>query len=391
MTGFHLDSWRLCLGCWAVSCLAALAGCGPRDGNTQANAGDTQAPRRTASSWHGRTEVTAAAAQLSPDGQYLFVAYGVRQGNPPVKDFKLRKLFKTKTGEVLWSSKDRYSIAFFPDGRRVLAQREGKGLEIRAVPGFEVIQSLHQRPGLLSLAVSSDGRRGLTGDDNGTLTLWDLEFRTEIDHWLTIRSKILEVQMSSDNRFAYCVFDGHVGTPLTGLFDLNTGKLTKTETAQGLSLFPKALSPDGRYAVSDHREPKLKTQDQLALWEAATGQIVRVFGGREQDESLGWLGGSAAFLSEGKQLLTLSNDGPLHSWSVSTGKLLSSVRLEPSLHLQPIAMTPHGEIIIGFTGEVACSGTASGGCLRDPSASLRYHVWTEQGKLLHTFEDNWPE
>ncbi|AKJ01308.1 WD40 repeat protein [Archangium gephyra] len=139
-----------------------------------------------------------------------------------------------------------------------------------------------------SVRFTSDGRWLLTGGDDGTLRLWDLERGT---------SRVLT---------------GH------------------TDEVWSIS-----LSPDGQRAVSTGKDGTLR------VWELATGGS-RVLRGHEKPVV------GAAFLPDGHRLVSAGRDGTLRIWDPASGKATRVFRVEGSL-FNRMSLSPDGRQVVTST------------------------------------------
>jgi membrane-associated protease RseP (regulator of RpoE activity) len=145
---------------------------------------------------------------------------------------------------------------------------------------------------ILSVAISPDGHRVLTGSTRG-MKLWDIAARKEL------RS-----------------FDGGGG---------------------GGDVASVAFSPDGRFAISAVRRGGMK------LWEVATGKEVRTFGGKDDDVT------SVAYSPNGRSVLSGTYGGVIKLWDAASGKQLIEFRRQPD-EVLALAFSPGGSFVISGSG-----------------------------------------
>jgi WD40 repeat protein len=258
-----------------------------------------------------------------------------------------RRAFPGLTGQA-------HSIAFSPDGRTALSgsgsdDRDHRSVDCTArlwdvASGQEVrrfdpstgaaelvgptreADSYHRQyrsqptGPVLAVAFSPDGRLALTGNDDRTLRLWEVETGRERTRFHGYNREVLCVAFSPDGRRAlsggYCYTRGRSLKslpPNLRLWDLEAGR-----EAYGVSVhmmvFSVAFSPDGRLVLSsgDDKMPRLA--------DAADGREVRRFAGHRA------AGCYCVFLPDGRRILSGGADRTLRLWDVDTGRELG--RLE---------------------------------------------------------------
>ena len=196
------------------------------------------------------------------------------------------------------------SVAFAPDSATLLTGSDDRtarlwdletGAEIRRFEG-------HKR-GVTSVAFAPDGATLLTASDDETARLWDLETGAEIRRFEGHKSGVTSVAFAPD------------GTTLLTGSDDRTARLWDTETGAEIRRFDGhkhwvrsvAFAPDGATLLtgSDDRTAR--------LWDTETGAEIRRFDGHKH-----WVR-SVAFAPDGATLLTGSDDRTARLWDLETG------------------------------------------------------------------------
>lgn len=214
-----------------------------------------------------------------------------------------------------------------------------------------------------SVALSMDGRRGLSGSWDLTLRLWDLNSGNCIMIYGKHNNSVQSVALSSDGHWALSgsydlrlwelrnsrtvrIFEGQTGITavsmsldgylaLAGyekkslcLWEVGSGRCLRTFDGHTGSVWSVALSADGRSALSGSgglygRRYSLSGNHDLRpndntvrLWEVASGRCLRIF-----DEHAGWVT-SVALNREGFRALSGSSDCTLRLWDVFSGECL---------------------------------------------------------------------
>ncbi len=148
-----------------------------------------------------------------------------------------------------------------------------------------------------SVAISSDGRRALSGGRDKTLRLWDLATGNLL-RTFKAKHKVRQVAISPDGRRAFSVGN----SSYLHLWDLATGRrLRRFGFGGDVELYftlveSVAISPDGRRALSG------STDGALRLWDLATGKHFYTFRGHTDSV------GSVAISPDGRRALSGSDD-----------------------------------------------------------------------------------
>jgi WD40 repeat protein len=243
------------------------------------------------------------------------------------------------------------AAAFSVDGRRVLvAFAKEKGL---VDPGMRLCDLTPQakelgpvgklRHPVNHVAISPDGHRALLGDNQGTVHLWDL------DNGLPLNTFPLAAEAKAQpHTHAVAFFPRSPLVAAAGeehfvrLWDMDTKKFGRFFLGNpGERFHCLAGSPDGRWIAlgsTDKNKP-------LRLWNPKKGGMTDLSGHSGPVNAL-------AFSTDGHRLLSVSADGTVRLWDLTTmqGKSLSS---EPIKGRNPCAaFAPDGRRAVSSAGVV---------------------------------------
>ena len=204
-----------------------------------------------------------------------------------------RELRKIET-----SQEDRafYSIAFFPDCKRLAAgvtgELGGPGndvwiLDVASGKSIRILNG-HQGP-VASVAVSPDGKLLASGGWDGTARIWDASTGKclKTQRFPSLIKKIKEAEREGDEPWAHSVAFSPDGRTLAtaatvtsvagevDLWDTSTGMLKATLKGIGPSVHQVVFSPDGRLLATAGRDESIK------LWNTATYQEIGTIKGFE--------------------------------------------------------------------------------------------------------------
>jgi WD40 repeat protein len=340
-----------------------------------------KAPRTTGTRRENRRPplvVAVSAAAFSPDNKYVVVGYS--DGG------KLLTLWEVATGKEVRSlpghTQQVDGVAFVEGGKRVLSGGHDGRLLLHDVASGKLLQSRRAYEHmLLKFATSADGRRALTAGldkiaGNEVGKLWDVD-RLELqrtfgqgqfDSW--------GMALSPDSRWALSSCQWNTLPPgRVCLWDLRTGDVAQTlPGSQGWWVGVAAsFSPNSRLALVNKSKyvGKAGIRTQLALWDVASGKVLRLL----QGEGVA----PAQFTPDGKQVVgaARSAKGKLwfNFWDVATGKVGRSVGFAPPGELMGSFLSPDGRLALAVSGFLE-EGSP-------PRSPLGFAVWNlETGRVI---------
>ncbi|MDY3553303.1 protein kinase [Gemmata sp. JC717] len=182
------------------------------------------------------------------------------------------------------------SIAFMPDGRRLLVGRWSTNSPAGPVPGQAQLWDtdgwtpaspplIHGSP-VLAVAVSPDGTHLLTGGQDGTVQLWDAKTGNPIGAKLRDLATVHAVAFAPDGRTFAAGGGGAHGANERGeirIWEAGTGRPAAPVIRQPGLVAAVAYSPDGTGLASGCVLPASASGPvggQVCLWDPKTGQQV---------------------------------------------------------------------------------------------------------------------
>jgi hypothetical protein len=164
-----------------------------------------------------------------------------------------------------------------------------------------------------ALAYAPDGKAIATGNEDGSVTLWDVASGRELRRMAGHRQWVNSVAFAPDGKvLASSSFDGALF-----LWDAATGKQLRRLTwgegrrAGPVNVLAVAFSPEGRMLASAEEPFSSANGASVTLWEVATGQVRRRLGGHEGDVNC------LAFAGDGRTLVTGSTDTTALVWDLA--------------------------------------------------------------------------
>lgn len=240
-----------------------------------------------------------------------------------------------------------WSVAISSDGRRVLSGGKDNTLRLWDSENGQCLRIFEGSGFVWSVAISPNGRWGVSGSyDETLLRLWDLATGECLRTFEGHSDFVLSVAISPDGRR---VLSGSQDNTLR-LWDLATGQCLRTFEGRAGAV---AISPDGRRGLSG------SWGRTLGLWELATGQCLRTFEGHSRSVA------SVAISSDGRWVLSGSDDKTLRLWELESGKCLRTFEGHTSA-VESVAISPNGHWGLSGSHDATLRlwDLATGQCLR---------------------------
>lgn len=287
----------------------------------------------------------------SPDGK--LIATVANTGDAHLWDVATRTIIRTFPGELHHN----VAIAFTPDSSGIALAAPGIAPQIRDVSGDRIRVTFDRPPGQTrALALSADGRRLATSDQDHRVRVWDATTSALLH---TVEARVDRLAFAPDNETIALV--SHYSILMW--HPLSSRPTTMFPAAEGANRVGEAVafSPDGRLAAAP------ADRDSLLIWWVATGRVARTLSGQGslyavafapkgnllavapfdgvpkiydattgalRHELTGHLARvtALAFASDGRTLVTASIDGTARMWNTSTGAARSILVPPPDPH-----------------------------------------------------------
>jgi len=243
------------------------------------------------------------------------------------------------------------AIALTSDGHCLVTGSDDNTLKLWNLQSGEILCTLEGHTNVVNaVALTPDGTRAVSGSDDDTLKLWDLQsgevLRTLEGHTFSVNA----VAVTPDGR---CVISGS-GDETLKVWDLQNGELLQTLRGHKDSVCAVAVTPDGCRAISG------SVGKTLMVWELESGELLRSLEGHTNVVN------AVAVTLDGTRAVSASHDKTLKVWDLESGELLRTLEGHTG-KVWAVAVTPDGTRAVSGSGDETLK------------------VWDlQKGELLHT-------
>jgi WD40 repeat protein/tetratricopeptide (TPR) repeat protein len=297
---------------------------------------------------------------FTPDGSRIVAVSGDRSKNgawlmeSSARDYRVRIWDLTTSAElkVFKATSSVMSVAVTPDGSRILTGLQDGTVRIwRSQFDASVLTLSGHSRDVDAVGVTADGRHIITGSLDDTARVWDAHTGAEVVVLKGHEAGISSVAASPDG--ARIVTGSTDGT--ARIWDSAGGIPLAVLRGEGDWITGVAVTPDGSRIITSsgyysgrHFSTKQSVREKVArIWDAQTGKVVKTLVGHGQGVT------SVAVTGDGRRVITGSIDGTARIWDADTGTELMALRGERS-NIVSVAVTPDGSRVV--TG--AWSGVA---------------------------------
>lgn len=259
------------------------------------------------------------------------------------------------TAKIVPQDGELLSVAVSRDGTRIVSGGEDHTVRLwDALSGGPIGEPMagHEGP-VLSVAFSPDGREIVSGSKDGAVRIWDADTQQPVGDPLGGNGDwINSVAFGPDgSRVASAGIDVRI-------WDVRTGRQVgdPLHDEQGL-IWSMAVSPDGTLLATGGGD------DTIRLWDTETRTPVgRPLTGHEGTVS------SLAFSADGRRLVSGGHDRTVRMWDVATGQPAAPPMTGHSDWVLSVALSADGESIVsgGADATVRVWNAATGEQVGDP-------------------------
>lgn len=237
-------------------------------------------------------------------------------------------LLRTLTGHTRTIN----AVTLTLDGRRVVSGSDDGTLKVWDVEsGIELYTLIGHSNKVKAVAMTPDGRRVVSGSTDQTLKVWDIVSGTELTTLRGHTDEVAAVAVTADGR---CAVSGSDDRTLK-VWDLESGAELRTLTGHSLWVTAVAMTPDGRLAISGSGDNTLK------VWDVERGVEIRTPMVHEFTVL------AIAMTPDGRLAVSSSDLNTLKVWDVETGTELYTLPGHGDRYqVSAVAVTSDGQRMI---------------------------------------------
>ena len=276
---------------------------------------------------------------MMPDGRVLLAGSRGLALWDPADDAQPRIVAKIKDAvgglavsrngrQALLGSRKGALTLFDIESGEIVAQLVSQRMDIDT--GETVVQRVAHRLGIAAVAISGDGRLGLTGSYDKTVRIWDLEDHALVDTLYPPHEGIVYAVATAHNQ---PVAASASGDRTIRVWDLVTQTCRATLAGHKHRVYDVALSSDGATALSASHDRMIK------LWEVSSGTTIATLQGHS-DAVL-----AVAFVPGERTAVSAAKDGTIRIWQLEAGDARATTQAHEGW-IQAVAVAPDGRLAI---------------------------------------------
>ena len=221
------------------------------------------------------------------------------------------------------------TVAVSRDGKRIVSGSDDKTVKLWNLnEGKEIRSFKGHSDWVYAVAISPNGEIVVSGSKDKTVKVWNLKNGKELLNLKGHKGLINSVAISADNQnIASGSYDNTIK-----IWNLKTGQLLRTLTGHSGPVLSVAFSPNNRTIVSSSVDKTVK------VWDKNTGKELRSLQGHSSDIN------SVTLSPDGQLVASVSDDKSIKVWNVNTGRELRTFTGHTA-DINSVAFSPNGKIL----------------------------------------------
>jgi WD40 repeat protein len=273
-------------------------------------------------------DLLTTALAISPDGRHCISAGGNLPGLPPLNVYEEPgRAFDVERGEELATlighSGYVRALSISDDGLLVLSGSDDHTVKLWELEAGRCGSDRHgHKTGVTNISVGPDGKYAVscagfepsfaTGQPDTSIHVWDLETG---DHHGTLdghRAPVNAVEVIPPGK---CAVSASNDASLR-VWDLESTRQLREMTGHGSGIASLALTPSGKRVISGAGLGPRHNDFTLMVWDLENGSVVRVIRGH------GGLVNFVAVMPDGRRIISSGDDSSIKMWDLDSGEEL---------------------------------------------------------------------
>ncbi len=201
-------------------------------------------------------------------------------------------------------------VAVTADGRRAVSGSQDKTMRVWDLENLKCLTMLEgYNSTVLGVAVTADGRRAVFGSGDNTVQVWDLEKGTCIATLKGHTAVVWAVAVTADGRRAVSGSDDNT----VRVWDLEKGTCIATLKGHTYIVLGVAVAADGRRAISGSDDKTVR------IWDLEKGICIAILKGHTS----GVVG--VAVAADGRRAVSGSDDNTVRVWDLQKGVCIAAL------------------------------------------------------------------
>ena len=222
-----------------------------------------------------------------------------------------------------------WKLAYLPDGRRVVSGANNGTVKVWNLEnGRQEGTSMEHESGICGLAVTRDGAKIISSDEDGKIKVWNVESHEIVKEWTHpgARRSCPKIAISPDDRLIAAGDE-------TMAFYTMEGRQVNHSIQDGSYVRAMSFSPDGKKLAC-------ATDDDIRVYDVASSTLV-----------LGPIEGHENYLScvlwscDGSRLFSASDDKTIRCWNSDTGEQIGHPWTGHTRVIRSLSLPPDGWVL----------------------------------------------
>jgi len=222
------------------------------------------------------------------------------------------------------------TVAFSPDGRRIASGSHDRTVRLWNPDSGKNTATFSGHPyGVEALAYGPDGTT-LAAASKQVISFWNTTSKKRIIKGSAHGAPVQAVAFSPDGRLLVTGSEDRT----VKLWNIENGALRTTLTGHEGTVRDVQFTPDGRHVVSSGNDGSVR------VWNVLSGSMKQSLSGHDKTVH------AIDVSPDGRFIVSGGERGTLRVWSLSSGKSLQTIRTKPPQRIHAIEFSPNGNTLV---------------------------------------------